>query len=46
MPSSQFFESQTACADSTVVKKDGALFLVSGFDDGVVTLVDLSKTKG
>lgn len=46
MPSSQVFESQTACVDSTIVKVDSKHYLVAGFDDGVVCLVDLAKTKG
>jgi WD40 repeat protein len=46
LPETQFFESQTACGDSTVVKVDGKHYLISGFDDGVLTLMDLQKTNG
>ena len=43
---SQTFESEAACSDSVVIKADGRLFLISGFDDGVVCLLDLEKTGG
>ena len=43
---SQTFESEAACCDSSVVKADGRLLLISGFDDGVVCLLDLEKTGG
>lgn len=46
VPAMQFFESQTACGDSTIVKVEGKHYLVSGFDDGVVCLVDLARTNG
>ena len=41
LPQTQFFESQTGCGDSVVLKIDGQAFLVSGFDDGVVCLLNL-----
>ena len=41
LPQIQFFESQTACGDSTVVKVKGKMYLISGFDDGVLCLMDL-----
>ena len=46
LPSAQFFEALTACGDSTVVKLGGKHFLISGFDDGVVGLLDLQNTAG
>lgn len=46
VPATQFFESQSACGDSVIVKVEEKHYLVSGFDDGVVCLVDLAKTKG
>ena len=48
--STQFFESQTACSDSVIVRvgpsngsTSSKTFLVSGFDDGVVCMLNLSK---
>ena len=46
LPSMQSFESQTACADSTIVKVVDQHYLVQGFDDGVVCLLNLTKKKG
>ena len=46
LPQMQFFESQTACGDSTVVKVKGKMYLISGFDDGVLCLMDLQRQKG
>ena len=45
LPTQQFFESQTACGDSVVVKVANKIYLVSGFDDGVICLQDLTLMK-
>ena len=46
LPTTQFFESQTACGDSAIVKVEGKLYMVSGFDDGVICLIEMHKMNG
>ena len=46
LPQLQSYESQTACGDSTMVRVEGKLFLISGFDDGVVCLLEMSRLNG
>ena len=45
----QCFETQTACGDSVIVRVGGESesrpYLVAGFDDGVVCLLDLQKQE-
>ncbi len=46
LPVTQFIESQTACEDSVVVKVEDQHILISGFDDGVVCMLNMTKQKG
>ena len=46
LPAAQFFESQTACGDSVIVKVEGKLYMVSGFDDGVICLIEMHRMNG
>ena len=46
LPELQSFESPSTCADSVMVKVEGKLYLVAGFDDGVVCLLEMNRLNG
>ena len=46
LPELQSFESPSTCGDSVMVKVEGKMYLIAGFDDGVVCLLEMHRLNG
>ena len=46
LPELQSFESPSTCGDSVMVKVEGKMYLIAGFDDGVICLLEMHRLNG